>query len=208
MTDAPETDSPSDPPILCDRNLIRLAREHGLSERAAEAVAAIDAVMHQVRRSIQRREFGRLLLDRIDADLEVAHLDAISAIAHKMPGTDPEEEVTVGLLAERLGIDPSRASRLSADVVERGYAVRVASQADARRICLKLTPKGLRFVEAVRANKWKVFAGALGRWSEEDLVTFAKLFERFASWSTDNDGIARSAENIRRALADETPPAE
>jgi ribosome-associated translation inhibitor RaiA len=57
----------------------------GLSPSAAEAVAAIDAVMHKVRRSIQRRDFGRQVMDADGRRASMsAHLDAISAIAHKM----------------------------------------------------------------------------------------------------------------------------
>ena len=197
-----------DLPYFCrtpgDQEMVDIALANGLSPRAAEAVAAIDAVMHKVRRSIQRRDFGRRVLAKLDGDLDVAHLDTISAIAHNPVWSDvaKDEEVTVGLIAERLGIDPSRASRLSADVVERGYARRVASQADARRICLELTEKGERFVAAVRRNKWELFAGALGQWSEQELVVFAALLDRFSGWATDNDGIERSAENIKHMLAD------
>ena len=211
------TDDPMPPirdlPMVCqtrgDQDLADLARANGLSPAAADAVAAIDAVMHKVRRSIQRRDFGRQVLSRIDPTLEVAHLDAIAAIAHNPVWTDrPPEEVTVGLIAERLGIDPSRASRISADIVERGYARRVASQSDARRICLELTSKGQHFIEAVRVNKWNVFARALGQWSEHDLVTFAALLERFADWATDNDRAGVSAEIIRRKLVAATATAE
>lgn len=190
-------------PLICqtrgDLEMIELARASGLSQNAAEAVAAIDAVMHKVRRSIQRRDFGRQVMARIDPSLDVSHLDAISAIAHlPVYAGQPREEVTVGLLAERLAIDPSRASRVAADIVDRGYARRVASQHDARRICLELTKKGERFIEAVRFNKWNLFSQALGKWSESDLVAFAALFERFANWSTESASIEVSAANIKR----------
>ncbi len=197
-------------PSLCqthgDQDLADLARSNGLSEAAAEAVAAIDAVMSKVRRSIQRRDFGRLILARIDPSLEVSHLDAIIAIAHNpIVGNIPRNEVTVGIIAERLGIDPSRASRISADIVERGYAFRVASQLDARRICLKLTARGERFVTAVRQTKWRIFAGSLAQWDERDLVTFAALLERFAGWAIDEAGMNRSADAVKQMM-DETAP--
>ena len=190
-----------DLPIVCvtrgDREMVELARQGGLSENAAEAVASIDAVMHKVRRSIQRRDFGRLVMAQLDPSLDVSHLDAISAIAHK---GDDVAEVTVGLVAERLAIDPSRASRVTSDLVERGYLRRVASQQDARRICLELTGKGANFVEAVRRNKVQVFTRALAQWNEHELMVFAALFERFSNWATDENGAVRSAENIRRLL--------
>ena len=193
-------------PALChgDPDLADLAFSAGLSEAAAKAVAAIDAVMIKVRRSIQRRDFGRLILARIDPSLEVSHLDAIIAIAHHpVVGNAPQEEVTVGIIAERLGIDPSRASRISADIVERGYAFRVASQLDARRICLKLTVTGERFVTAVHQTKWRIFAGSLAQWDEQELVTFAALLERFAGWAIDEAGMKRSADAVKQMM-DET----
>ncbi|WP_158813313.1 MarR family winged helix-turn-helix transcriptional regulator [Methylocapsa sp. S129] len=195
-------------PALCqgDPDLADLALRSGLSEAAAKAVAAIDAVMIKVRRSIQRRDFGRLILARIDPSLEVSHLDAIIAIAHNPgAGAAPQDEVTVGIIAERLGIDPSRASRISADLVERGYAFRVASQLDARRICLQLTARGERFVTAVRQTKWRIFAGSLAQWDEQDLVTFAALLERFAGWAIDEAGMSRSADAVKQMM-DETEP--
>jgi DNA-binding MarR family transcriptional regulator len=195
-------------PALCqthgDQDLADLARSNGLSEAAANAVAAIDAVMGKVRRSIQRRDFGRLILARVDPSLEVSHLDAIVAIAHNPVVSDAtQDEVTVGIIAERLGIDPSRASRISADLVERGYALRVASQLDARRICLKLTARGERFVTAVRQTKWRIFAGSLAQWEEQELVTFAALLERFAGWAIDEAGMRRSADAVKQMM-DET----
>ncbi|WP_055048683.1 MarR family winged helix-turn-helix transcriptional regulator [Devosia sp. A16] len=191
----------TDLPTICqtrgDREMVELAEQAGLSPNAAEAVAAIDAVMHKVRRSIQRRDFGRQVMAEMDPSLDVSHLDAISAIAHK---GEEITEVTVGLVAERLGIDPSRASRVTSELVERGYVRRVASQQDARRICLELTQRGRNFVEAVRRNKVQIFTRALAQWNEHELMVFAALFERFSNWATDENGVARSAENIRRLL--------
>lgn len=104
-----ETGKPDRFSALCqtrgDQDLADLARGSGLSEAAADAVAAIDAVMAKVRRSVQRRDFGRLILARIDPSLEVSHLDAIIALSAGA-GDTPQDEVTVGIIAERMGIDP------------------------------------------------------------------------------------------------------
>lgn len=184
-----------------DQELVAMARANGLSAEAADAVAAIDAVMARIRRSVMRRDYGRQLMAAINPDLDVAHLDVISAVAHSaVQAGGARDEVTVGLIAERLAIDPSRASRISAEVVERGYVRRVASQLDARRICLELTPNGQRFVDAVRQNKLDLLSRALAQWNEADLVTFAVLFDRFSNWATDADSIQGAAEAIRRKL--------
>ena len=199
-------DEDKDPPVfpmLCqtrgDEELAELARQSGLSPAAADAVAAIDTIMARMRRSMQRREFGRQVLALMGSDLDVTHLDAIITIGVTTRSA-PDDEMTVGLLAERMGIDPSRASRIASEVVERGYARRVASQADARRICLELTDRGRNLTDAIRVNKWRLFAQSLSQWSEADLVTFAALFEKFSTWATDRDGVARSAEEIKRRI--------
>ena len=181
-----------------DQELVTLARERGLGEEAARAVAAIDGVMARIRRNIMRREFGRIMLAQVAPDLEVAHMDVIAAIGYRAEG-DPDE-VTVGLIAERLGIDPSSGRPVSADVVDRGFARRVASQQDARRICLELTPKGQRFVDAIRQNKMTLFASALGQWQESELIVFANLLDRFSNWATDPNLLAERAAEVRAAL--------
>ena len=195
-----------------DQRLVDMARAAGLAEDAAQAIAGIDGVMHRIRRSMLRRDFGRALLARLDVDLEIPHLDTIMTIGVNVDGEGGGDEVTVGLVAERLGIDPSRASRLVSEMVERGYVLRVASQADARRICLALTGKGQTFVNAVRENKWRLFSASLGQWPADELVTFARLLERFSTWATDQEGIKNSADTILAALeaaetASTTPPA-
>jgi DNA-binding MarR family transcriptional regulator len=161
-----------------------LATEHGLSLAAADAIASIDVTMTRIRRSMARRELARTVMTKLDTDLEVAHLDVISAISgFACDPAPPNAEVTVGFVAEQMNVDPSRASRLVAEVVDRGYARRVASQQDSRRICLELTEQGEAFVDSFRAVKWNTFASSLGTWSEADLKTFAKLLDRFSSWS-------------------------
>jgi DNA-binding MarR family transcriptional regulator len=183
--------------IKGDEQLVRLAREAGLGSDAASAVATIDAVMSRIRRSMMKREFGKVIIDRLNAPLEVAHMDVIGILGGMHEDSAAADEITVGFVAEKLAIDPSRASRLVAEVVDRGFAKRVASQADARRICLALTPKGRAFVEKFRETKWRVFASALGEWDEKDLVTFARLLERFSFWT--RDGIRLDADANKTA---------
>jgi DNA-binding MarR family transcriptional regulator len=168
-----------------DKDRLRqLAIEHGVSVVAAEAIASIDVTMTRIRRSMARRELARTVMARLDTDLDMAHLDVISAISGFACEPAPAHgEVTVGFVAEQMNIDPSRASRLVAEVVDRGYARRVASQQDSRRICLELTGKGEGFVESFRAIKWATFSASLGTWTEDDLTTFARLLDRFSSWS-------------------------
>ncbi|MBP9234909.1 MAG: winged helix-turn-helix transcriptional regulator, partial [Hyphomonadaceae bacterium] len=145
----------------------------GLSPVAAQATMDIDAVMSEIRRSMNKRELGRAALRDLALPLDTADLDILNAL----DGCSSHSgEVTVGFVAERLSVDPSRASRIVADAVDKGIVRRVASQSDSRRIVLELTQTGLAYALAIRKYKWKVFADALDQWSEKDLVTFARLF--------------------------------
>ena len=67
-------DTQTDPIPYCaprgDQDLVELARSSGLSDEAAQAVAAIDAVMVRIRRGMLRRDFGRQVLAKLDPTLQ------------------------------------------------------------------------------------------------------------------------------------------
>ena len=77
----------------------------------------------------------------------------------------------VATIAARLGIDPSRASRLVTELISEGYAARAVSQQDARRTIVTLTDKGNAVVTAVRTIKYLVLGTFLSNWSEEEMNT-------------------------------------
>jgi len=159
-------------------------REAGFSPEAAEAIVQIDAAMTRIRKGMMRRESAIAILADLDPSLDLPKLDVMSAVMHWHPENDADavREVTVGTVADRMGIDPSRASRLVADVVEAGYIRRVASQQDSRRIVLEPTDKGVAFGESFRARKTAMLTAGLDGWTDEELVVFARLVERFTHW--------------------------
>ncbi|MEO5808444.1 MarR family winged helix-turn-helix transcriptional regulator [Devosia sp.] len=167
----------------------------GLSNRAADAAIEIEEGMAQLRRSMGRREVARLAIDKMELNLDPAHVD----IMHILAAADGSE-VTVGTVAARLDVDPSRASRLVGDMVDLGSLRRVASQRDSRRICLELTDVGRAQANKVRLFKWKMFADVFIGWDEDDLVDFARLFNLYLDQITE----------LKLSLADQTtpPPAE
>nr|WP_295884113.1 MarR family winged helix-turn-helix transcriptional regulator [uncultured Devosia sp.] len=169
------TEPAADPTDIHLAHLLEL----GLSPTAAQATIEIDGVMAYIRRSMAKREMGRLALRDLGLPIDVADLDILAALEGCSTHAG---EATVGFIAERLNVDPSRASRIVADAVDKGIVRRAASQSDSRRIVLELTDAGQAHAQAIRRYKWKIFADALGEWSEEDLVTFAKLFQRFSGW--------------------------
>jgi DNA-binding MarR family transcriptional regulator len=106
----------------------------------------------------------------------------------------PEAEVTIGIVAARLAIDPSTASRLVAEAIRDGYVSRGPSTIDARRSSLHLTAQGAALVEDARRYQRTIFEQITADWSAEEQASFARLLVRFT------DGVA-----ARLAAADPPP---
>jgi DNA-binding MarR family transcriptional regulator len=116
------------------------------------------------------------------SDLEPALFQGLTAIVRIEAGVGrPAPELpTVGMVAEEMSIDPSRASRIASTLIGRGYVAREAAQQDGRISVLRLTDKGRAALRELRDRKWvrlmKVFSG----WTEEDIACFSRLFGRYA----------------------------
>lgn len=153
----------------------------GLTPTAAASLVDIDQTMQRIRRHVGKREVLHALLKEIDPQLETSHLDAIGVI---MGGCgEPGVEISVGMVADGMKIDPSRASRIVAELVNMGYVRRVASQADSRRICLELTETGKSFADDFHRRKWALMAKGMRDWTDDEISTFARLLERFSDWT-------------------------
>lgn len=57
-----------------------------------------------------------------------------------------QDSLTAGELAEVSGQTPTNMTRITNGLVKRGFAARTPSTEDRRRICLRVTPAGKRFV--------------------------------------------------------------
>jgi DNA-binding MarR family transcriptional regulator len=183
-------------------------RDAGFSAKAADAIVGIDGIMQRIRRSMMKREFVGEMLKGLDPNIDMLQLDVMSVIAnwHPEPGGVTDPEVTVGTVAEKLKIDPSRASRLVAEIVDHGYARRVASQADARRICLEVTEKGRAFGDAFRRRKSEMLSLGLQGWTEEELLTFERLLERYSNWGPKGMEAGRAAHQRAADMAGQKSP--
>ena len=140
-----------------------------------ENVPRIGRSMTRMRLMTGRRLIGRLAIQSAAPGLELSHLDVLDAVRRAQPAG----EVTVGMIAEMLRIDPSRASRVVADMVGRNVLRREASQADARRIVVVITPAGQDLLAEIVAQKLAIISEIVSDWPEEDVDRFAALFERF-----------------------------
>jgi DNA-binding MarR family transcriptional regulator len=89
------------------------------------------------------------------------------------------KEPSVGMVAECLGVDPSRASRMVADAIRGGYVRRIASQADGRRIGLQLTDAGRKLLKTASRFRRHFFAKVMASWPDRDCAEFARLLTKF-----------------------------
>jgi len=147
----------------------------GLVEPDDENVPRIGRSMARMRLMTGRRLIGRLAIQSVAPGLELSHLDVLDAVRRAQPAG----EVTVGMIAEMLRIDPSRASRVVADMVGRNVLRREASQADARRIVVVMTEVGQGLLAEIVAQKLAIISEIVSDWPQEDVERFATLFDRF-----------------------------
>ncbi|MFF7734923.1 MarR family transcriptional regulator [Streptomyces sp. NPDC007984] len=89
------------------------------------------------------------------------------------------QEITVGVVAERLAVDPSVASRMVTDCISAGYLIRAASQQDGRRTILQMTDEGLEMLAAFRRHQRTAFEFITREWPEDDRLQFARLLIRY-----------------------------
>ncbi|WP_433113491.1 MarR family winged helix-turn-helix transcriptional regulator [Micromonospora sp. CA-246542] len=89
------------------------------------------------------------------------------------------EEVTVGVIAERLSIDPSAASRLVSDCIIEGYLLRTASQVDGRRTILQLTAAGRQMLTDFRRHQRSAYEHITRDWPDHERLEFARLLIKY-----------------------------
>lgn len=172
-------------PALHDGVPERLERA-GRSPGAIAALLEVDQSLLAWRRALVKGELVAAVLAQLGSDVEVAEFAALAAvtrITHGLGRPGPVE-ATVGALAQEMGIHPSRASRLAAQLTARGHLRREVAQEDARRAVLVPTQKALELMSAFRERKWERYDRIFAGWSDEDLVTFAGLLDRYLDASS------------------------
>lgn len=106
-----------------------------------------------------------------------------------------QQEVTVGVIAQHLAVEPSTASRLVADTIKDGYILRRVSSLDSRRVHLDLTDAGRTLAQEVRTYQRHVFQQVTREWTNDERTAFARLFVQFT------DAIAESLQTQTARIA-------
>jgi DNA-binding MarR family transcriptional regulator len=97
-----------------------------------------------------------------------------------------ERPPSVSELADSIGVDQPRASRLVQAAVEAGHVRREADPSDARRSALVLTTSGRKLLASARDTRRDAVETALAGFTPEETAEFARLLARFiADWPRD-----------------------
>lgn len=178
----------ADEAIRCYHEAVaaRLATD-GFAPEIVQSLLDLDSGVFQWHRMLMKGEVLGKLIEELGLDLDLSHVYAMTAILRLQNGFGRETatQVTVGLLAEELDIDPSRASRIASDLIARGYVRREAAQDDGRKSVLVLTDAAWAVLGQMREQKWSKMSALFEGWSEDEILAFSRLFLRYI------DGIAR-----------------
>lgn len=155
--------------------------EAGYAPAAVAALIEFDAEMFAMMRAMVKGELPAQLMAELGLGLDLAQFQVLTAISRIQCGTGSAgpREATIGLVAEELQVDPSRASRLVSDLIASGHLCRTVSQQDGRRAVLNLTDSAMAMFADFRDLKWTKAMQVFADWDEADIVNFARLFQRY-----------------------------
>ncbi len=154
-----------------------MSLQHPLPDGGDDDLGRIGRALTRMRLMMGRRVIGRLALSKVAPELEISHLDVLSVARQAAI----DGEATVGKIAEMMRVDPSRSSRMIAELVQRGVLRRDVSQTDARRAVVELTPRGVSLFDELHAVKTRIITDITADWEPEELAAFGVLFERFVT---------------------------
>lgn len=152
------------------------------SGRDAAVVAAlmtVDRDTFQWRRAMLRGDGLAAMLKRAGLPLELVEFQALLTVDRLR--AEPDAVVTVGTLAQDMGLDPSRASRLAGKLIAGGYLQRGVAQSDARKVVLVLTDLGLAALDEGRQHKWARYVEIFADWQDDEITTFTALLHRYVT---------------------------
>lgn len=181
---------PGDPVPHVHDQIPELLAAAGLAPESVRALLDFDVANFQWYRLVQKGEMMQAILRKIGTDLDLPHVQALLALIRIEAGVGrAATEPTIGLVAGELGVDPSRASRLVADLVAGGYVRRGVAQEDGRRSVLALSDRGYGVLDKVRREKWAIMVRVFRDWDPDTIAHFAR-------------GIRAYAEGVQAAITD------
>ena len=89
-----------------------------------------------------------------------------------------KENITMRPIADYLHIKPSSVTPLIENLVKSGHLKRIYGKADRRAIYIKLTPKGLKFLEKKYKNTHKTIRKVFGKLNNKDKRDLVIILEK------------------------------
>jgi DNA-binding MarR family transcriptional regulator len=140
-----------------------------------EPDAIIERALVRIRRDQQARQ-----IQRRTASGPAAASAADAARFRFLDALDSAPEGrSISAVAETIGVDRPRASRLTTELLADGLVERLAAPQDSRYVLVKLTAAGRTLVDAVHENRRRSVSEALTEFTPEEARTLAELLERF-----------------------------
>ena len=137
-----------------------------------EPDATIERALVRMRRDQQARHLQRRAAAKTADAARFRYLDALEEATDGLP---------ISQIADAIGVDRPRASRLTTELVADGLVDRRADPADSRVTRIRLTPTGRSLVDGVHATRRNAVTEALrqARFTGEEAETLAELLDRF-----------------------------
>ena len=109
--------------------------------------------------------------------------DALGAARFRLLERLVQGSASISELADAIGVDQPRASRLVADAAAHGFVERTPDPADARRTVVQLSASGREFLASMKDSRRSAVTSALDGFTDDETATFAALLSRFvAAW--------------------------
>ncbi|WP_116133825.1 MarR family winged helix-turn-helix transcriptional regulator [Tropicimonas sp. IMCC34043] len=158
----------------------RLSRE-GVAPEVAAALLTLDSAVFQWHRMAVKGDLPARLVAEMGVGLEPSQFFALTAVMRIECGIGrpAPEAATVGLLAEELAIDPSRASRIASELIASGFLRREADQNDGRKTILRMTEHAGETMANYRELKWTKILDVFDAWEDDEITCFSRLFMRY-----------------------------
>lgn len=150
-------------------------KANGENDNKNPDIALVSRAMSRMRVLVRNRVISRYAMGNKAPDLDASYLDIIEFVGNRQRSG----EVTIGAVAEKMCMDPSRASRMVSHLVDQGMLRRDVSQADARRAVIVLTDQGADVMDEKRRVKLALLDKVFSSWSDKEIAQFATLYSRF-----------------------------
>lgn len=139
----------------------------------AEDVRAVEAAVGRIARVTYSHRARRRIEDRSGVPLGPNAITVLSTVLAHAP-------VRFGVVARRVGLQPSRVSKEVRTLVEAGLVEQVEDPDDRRAVLLVATDKGADAHRRYRDAAEQALADVLAEWPDRDVHTLARLLGRLA----------------------------